>query len=160
MRSLIEDPRIEVLDQTPAAHAGRFDEPAGVAEVAGDDAVAPAGGAARQHFLQRAARLHRLDGVGGAAVPPGRTVERLAVVLGGILNDSRRLSPVTRLFDLPAPEQSSKLRVRGRQSGDEVDGRGTCHPPGANGRIRALCDLFERMRASTFELGVAHTATE
>jgi len=36
-----------------------------------------------------------------------------------------RLGPVTRLFDLPAPEQSLRVQGGGQQYANEIDGRGT-----------------------------------
>ena len=41
-----------------------------------------------------------------------------------------RLGPVTRQFDLPAPEPSLRVQDCGRQCGNEVDGRGTRPRPG------------------------------
>ena len=38
---------------------------------------------------------------------------------------SKRLGPVTRLFDLPAPEQTLRVQDFGPQCGNEIDGRGT-----------------------------------
>jgi hypothetical protein len=35
-----------------------------------------------------------------------------------------RLGPVTRLFELPAPEQSLKVQIGGQQCGSEIDKRG------------------------------------
>jgi hypothetical protein len=37
------------------------------------------------------------------------------------LRGSSRLGPATRLFDLPAPEQSLKVQAGGQQCGDEID---------------------------------------
>jgi len=40
-----------------------------------------------------------------------------------------RLGPVTRLFDLSAPEQSLRVQDDGQQCGNEIDGRGTRNRP-------------------------------
>ena len=42
-----------------------------------------------------------------------------------------RLGPDTRLFDLPSPEQSPRVRDDGQQCGNEIDGRGTRTRPSA-----------------------------
>ena len=51
-----------------------------------------------------------------------------SLALRVVLTQSR-LGPVTRLFDLPAPEQSLRVQGGGRQCGSEIDGRGTRHRP-------------------------------
>jgi len=54
------------------------------------------------------------------------------------LDYSFRLGPVTRLFDLPAPQQSFEVRAGGQQCGDEIDGRGTPTRPGGVAGYRQL----------------------